>query len=298
MAAADHLRALSRADRPTVVAVVTELERSSLEAASIGCFSVLHRSSVPEVVRAVRERAVDAVLLSVQQCGKERADQVDELIRSFPGVPTLALVSRHDPQTVETLLRFGATGVRQVVDVTEPAGWKRLRQLVAEPATRGAARILAPLLDALPTLPPDARLFLEILVRLAPEVAAVRTIARRMQVKPSTLMSRFVRAGLPSPKSYLSGIRLLYAAQYFEGGGRSVSDVAYRLECSSPQSFGRSLRAMLGITPGEFRLRFPFPTALERFLEHLVVPYRASWVSFHPIKGRTLAKRAMRSRDS
>ncbi|HLG04539.1 MAG TPA: hypothetical protein VI383_00180, partial [Gemmatimonadales bacterium] len=68
-------------------------------------------------------------------------------------------------------------------------------------------------------------------------------------------------------------------------------------ECSSPQSFGRSLRAMLGITPGEFRRRFPFPTALERFLEHLVVPYRAGWASFHPIKGRTLEKRAMGSRD-
>ena len=33
-----------------------------------------------------------------------------------------------------------------------------------------------------------------------------------------------------------------------------MADVAYRLEYSSPQSFGRHLRAMLGVTALEFRL--------------------------------------------
>jgi AraC-like DNA-binding protein len=275
---------------PTVAAVVTLAERASLDAASIGCFAVLHHGSVPEAVRAVRERAVDAVLLSVHQCAQERSDAVDQLVRNFPGVPTVALVTRHDVIASETLLRFGATGVRQVVDVTIASGWARLRQLVAEPATRSAARILAPVMAELPEISTDARLFLELMIRLAPEVPAVRTFAARFRLKPSTLMSRFSRVGLPSPKTYLAAIRLLYAAQYFEGGGRSVSDVAYRLECSSPQSFGRTLRAMLGITPGEFRRRFPFPIALERFLKHLVVPYQGVWSHFHPLRGAIRAE--------
>jgi AraC-like DNA-binding protein len=270
---------------PTVAAVLAPAERPSLDAASIGCFAVLHRDSVPEAVRAVRERSVDAVLLSVHQCADVRSDVVDQLIRSFPGVPTVALVTRHDATASETLLRLGATGVRQVVDVTAATGWARLRQLVAEPATRGAARILAPFLSELTRLPPDARFFLELLVRLAPETPAVRTLATRLQIKPSTLMSRFARAGLPSPKTYLAAVRLLYAAQYFEGGGRSVADVAYRLECSSPQSFGRTLRAMLGITPGEFRRRFPFPAALQRFLAQLIMPYEEIWAAFRPLHG-------------
>jgi AraC-like DNA-binding protein len=274
-----------RSPAPTVAAVLAPTERASLDAASVGCFVVLHRNSVPEAVRVVRERAVDAVLLSVHQCAEERADVVDQLVRSFPGVPTVALVTRHDAAASETLLRLGATGVRQVVDVTAPMGWNRLRQLVAEPATRGAARILSPVLLELPELAHDARFFLELVIRLAPETPAVRSLAARLRVKPSTLMSRFARAGLPSPKTYLAAIRLLYAAQYFEGGGRSVADVAYRLDCSSPQSFGRTLRAMLGITPGEFRRRFPFPTALERFLAQLVEPYRRIWAGFRPLEG-------------
>ncbi len=274
----------ARSPAPTVAAVLAPGERASLDAASVGCFTVLHRSSVPDAVRTVRERAVDAVLLSVHQCADERADLVDQLVRSFPGVPTVALVTRHDAKTSETLLRLGATGVRYVVDVTAPAGWTRLRQVVAEPASRGAARILAPVFAALPVLPPDARVFLEMLIRLAPETPAVRALASRLEIKPSTLMSRFVRVGLPSPKTYLAAVRLLYASQYFEGGGRSVADVAYRLDCSSPQSFGRSLRAMLGITPGEFRRRFPFPTAMGRFLAQLVEPYVGVWSQFRPLK--------------
>jgi AraC-like DNA-binding protein len=275
----------SRTPAPTIAAVLTPNERASLDAASVGCFAVLHRSSVPEAVRAVRERAVDAVLISVHQCAQGRVDEVDQLVRSFPGVPTVALVTRHDAVASETLLRLGATGVRQVVDVTAPAGWNRLRQVVAEPATHGAARILAPVFSALPEMPQDARVFLELLIRLAPEMPAVRTVAARFEIKPSTLMSRFARAALPSPKTSLAAIRLLYAAQFFEGGGRSIADVAYRLDCSSPQSFGRTIRAMLGITPGEFRRRFPFPTALERFLAQLVLPYGRVWAGFHPLRG-------------
>jgi AraC-like DNA-binding protein len=282
--------ALSAASRrgaePTIAAVVAPAERPSLDAASIGCFAVLHRNSIPEALSAVRERPVDAVVLSVQHCAGERDESVDHLVRDFPGVPTVALVTRHDPGVAQALLRLGATGVREAVDVTAPSGWGRLRQLIAEPATKGAARIMAPVFAALPSLPPDARIFLELLIREAPCTPVVRGLSRKLGLKPSTLMSRFARAGLPSPKAYLAAVRFLYAAQYFEGGGRSVSDVAYRLECSSPQSFGRSMRGILGITPGEFRRRFSFAFALDRFLSQLIEPYRLRWEAFRPLRQR------------
>jgi AraC-like DNA-binding protein len=155
-------------------------------------------------------------------------------------------LSQHDPGSTERLLRLGASGVRQVVDVTAPSGWGRLRQVVGQPATRAAARIQGPILDALAQAPPDTRLFVEAMIRLAPETPTVAALSDRLYVRPSTLMSRFARAGLPSPKNYLAAIRLLHAAHLFEAAGLSVADVAYRLEYSSPQSFGRHLRAMSG----------------------------------------------------
>ena len=272
------------ADPVTVAAIVSPVERASLEAAGAGCFSVVHRTSFPEAIRFVRERPVDAVVFSFHEWQGAEVEELDSLVRRFPEIPTVALLTRSDPRVPQTLLRLGASGVRHVVDVTGPAGWSRLRRILGEPASRPAARILGRLSDALPDLPAEARLFLELMVRLAPSTAVARQLAHQARLRPSTLMSRFARAGLPSPKTYIAAIRLLYAIQYFEHEGLSITDVAYRLECSSPQSFGRHLRAMLGITPGEFRRRFTFDSAMDRFVASLVVPYRTAWEAFKPLE--------------
>ena len=128
--------ALAELPSATVAAVLLPGERPRVDAAGNGCFAVVHRDSVPEAVRTVRERTVDAVLVSVHRCPPEQVEAVSHLVREFPGIPTVALVSQHDPGAIEMLLRLGASGVRQVVDVTSPAGWSRLRQVVGQPATR------------------------------------------------------------------------------------------------------------------------------------------------------------------
>ncbi len=273
-----------RESAPTIAAVLLPAERARVEAAGQGCFTLLHRDSVPEAVRAVRERPVDGVLLSVHRCPPAAARDVRRLVEDFPGVPTVALISVHDPAASEALLSLGATGLRQVVDVTGPTGWARLRQLMTAPVSRAAARIQGPLLEQLGDVPPDLRLFFEMLVRMAPEITTVRALCRACHVRPSTLMSRFARAGLPSPKGYLASIRLLHAAHLLEAPGRSIADAAYRLDYSSPQSFGRHVRAMLGITSLEFRRRFPFPAALARFLVLMIAPYGGVWPAFHPLE--------------
>jgi len=227
------------------------------------------------------------MVISVHRCHGEALPGIARFVREFPAIPAVALVSRHDREATETLLRLGATGVRSAVDCTEPDGWRRLRDLVGHPASPVAARILARLIPALgepfePSPPEETRLFFEAVAGLAPALSTVRGLARHLRVRPSTLMSRFHRAGLPSPKSYLAGMRLLHAAFLFQNPGLSVSDVAYRMDYSSPQSFGRHLRAVLGVTAGEFRRRFPFEVALARYVDLLIIPYREALRAFHP----------------
>ncbi|HWA56357.1 MAG TPA: helix-turn-helix domain-containing protein [Gemmatimonadales bacterium] len=270
---------------PLVAAVLRPEERSRVEAAGTGWFSLLHGETIPDAIRSVRERPVDAVLLSVHRCGAE-LDALGHLVRGFPGIPTVALVSRHDPEGSEALLHLGATGVRQVVDVTGPEGWHRLRQVLGQPVTRDVARIQQPVLVALGEVPPDTRLFFEALIRLAPDVPTARQLADRVGVRCTTLMSRFGRAGLPSPKSYLAAMRLVHASLYFELPGYTVADVAYRLDYSSPQSFGRHVRTLLGITSSELRRRFPFELAVARFIEVMIEPYREIWPGFRPLLRR------------
>lgn len=278
--------AVASATRPPLVAAVLRPdERTRVEAAGTGWFSLLHGETIPDAIRSVRERPVDAVLVSVHRCSRE-LEALDHLVRGFPGIPTVALISRHDAEGTEALLHLGASGVRQVVDVTGPEGWHRLRQVLGQPVTRDVARIQQPVLLALGEVPPDTRLFFEALIRLAPDIPTARQLADRVGVRCTTLMSRFGRAGLPSPKSYLAAMRLVHAALFFERPGYTVADVAYRLDYSSPQSFGRHVRALLGITTSELRRRFPFEQAVTRFIEMMVVPYREVWPQFRPLMRR------------
>lgn len=277
------MAAAIRREMATVAAVLLPRERARVEAAMGGAVSVLHRDSIPEAIRVVRERPLRAVLVSVHRCTRESLSDVDRLVRGFPGVPTVALVSEHDNGATETLLHFGARGIREVVDVTDPGGWQRLRALVSGPAPLAGARIQASILDLLLDAPPDTRLFFEVLIRIAPTITTVRKLCTALQVRPSTLMSRFGRAGLPSPKSYLAAMRLLHASLMLEEAGLSVADVAYRLDYSSPQSFGRHLRALMGVSGTEFRRRFPFPVALSRYVDLMILPYRTVLCAFHPL---------------
>jgi AraC-like DNA-binding protein len=268
----------------TVCTLLPPGERPRFEAVGDGCFVSLHADSCREVLTAARRRRVDAVVLSVHRCGGEELPAVARLVREFPAIPAVALVSRHDPGATETLLRLGASGVRTAVDCTGPAGWRRLRDLIAQPASPVAARILHTLVPALgDELPEDARMFFEALTRLAPVIRTVRALARHLRITPSTLMSRFLRAELPSPKTYLAGMRLVHAAYLFRNPGLSVADVSYRLDYSSPQSFSRHLKAMLGVTAGEYRRRFPFDIALTRYVDLLIRPYRETFRAFRPL---------------
>jgi AraC-like DNA-binding protein len=272
---------------PTLAAVVLPGERTRVEAAGSGWFKVLHSDTIPEAIRVVRERAVDAVLVSVHRCDREELSAIEHLVRDFPGVTTVAMVSKQDAESNARLLQLGATGVRQVVDVSSPSGWQRLRQLIGHPATRDAARILGPVMDELAMAPPDARLLFQVMIRLAPDTPTIRQLVSHLPVQPTTLISRFQRAGLPSPKRYLVSVRLLYVALLLERPGLSIADVVCRMEYSSPQSFGRHVRSCLGVTGSEFRRRLPFALALSRFIDVMITPYRDVLNVFHPLAAGT-----------
>lgn len=268
---------------PIVAAVLSPEERTRADAAGDGSFDLVHRDSLRDAIRMVRERPVDAVLVSVRRCvGKEPA-LLEQFTRAFPAVPTIALVTQRSARDTEAVLRIGATGVRQVVDASEPGGWRRLREVLGHAPQDRSQAILVPLYAALGPLPPGTRRFWDELVRTAPVTGTIRELALRLDVTPSTLVSRFVRAGVPSPKDYLVAVRLCHAAKLFDEGELTISDVAYRLDFASPQSFGRHLRAVMGITPSEFRNRFPFTMVMERFLDRMVRPHRNVWRHFRPL---------------
>ena len=267
----------------TVATVLEPTLRPQVEAAVGEGFTALHTNSMGEALRVVREGPVSAVFVSPGCVTKDELPRVARLVDGFPGVSTVAVVSRHDRASSERLLELGAFGVRRMVDISAYDGWRYLRDLVSHPSSPTAARIFNRLIPALGQPTEDCRALFEAFVRLAPAVTTVKGLTGRLEIHHSTFMSRFLRSSLPSPKRYLVAIRLLYAAAFMEIPGLTLTDVAYRLQYSSPQSFGRHLRNVLGMTAGEFRARYPFDVALEEFLERLIVPFQHEFGTFHPL---------------
>lgn len=257
-----------------VVTVLDPDERARVDAAGEGLYRTIHRDNLSDAIDDLKHRRVGAVLLGVVRCGLQLDRRIASVVREFPTVPTVALLGAQPP-SAEALLRIGNAGVTRLVDVRVPAGWSQLRRILASEAARAADQTaLARIRAELTPIPDETWLFFEALFAASEHSGTVQDLSLRLQVLPSTLMSRFFRARLPAPKRYLAYARLLRAARLFEDTGHSIADVANALDFSSPQSFGRHIQTFLGIPAGEFRRRITAECMLERFLDELIRPHR------------------------
>jgi AraC-like DNA-binding protein len=270
-----------------VSTMLTPIERLRVDAAGEGLYRALHRDSLEDVIRDLKERGAAAVVMSVSRCSREESSsRVASMVREFPRIPAVAILTELEPQTPQTVLSLGRSGVQTLIDVRQPAGWRELRNvLMADRATDIQRLALAQLTTDLAGVPSDCWRFFDTLFRCSPQVSTVRLLARRLDVLPSTLMSRFFRAQLPAPKRYLAMARLTRAASLFENPGLSVANVANHLDYSSPQSFGRHVRTVLRITAVEFRQRYDGEGMLHRFREELVLPFLPVLRTLTPLSG-------------
>lgn len=272
-----------RALTAPVLTVLDPDERPRVDAAGAGLYRAIHKESIAEALEDLKRHRVSAVLVSVVRCGREGDRRMSSIIREFPSVPTVALLGAA-PASAETLLHLGNAGITRLIDVRQPQGWGRLRQLLVAETVQEVDRVAVDAIRReLGDATPDGWRFFEALFVSSERVGTIRELALRMGMLPSTLMSRFFRARLPSPKRYLAYARLLRAARLFEDAGHSIADVSNALDYSSPQSFGRHVRSLLGMTAGEFRARYTAPRLLERLLDDLVRPYREALRTLQPL---------------
>ena len=269
----------------SVVTVLTPTERLRVDAAGEGLYRSIHRESVDDVMRDVRAARADAVVLSVNYCERASTEPVATMVREFPRVPTVALLSAFGPRTPQTLLSLGTSGVRRLVDVRDAEGWRSLRAALTDECGNNVQRLAVRRLgEDLEGVAPDCWTFFQTLFLCPSSVTSVRKLSDVLGVLPSTLMSRFFRARLPAPKRYLAMARLVRAAHLFENRGFSVANVANHLEYSSPQSFGRHVRATLRITALEFRELYDGEGMLERFRQELILPHRDRLRTLAPLR--------------
>ena len=270
---------------PRVTTVLTPDERMRVDAAGQGVYRAWHRETLEDVMRDLRHCRAAAIIVSTARCPANDVAKVARLVREFPRVPAVALLSNLSPQAAQTVLVLGRCGVRTLVDVREAKGWQQLRSvLLHDEASEIHRAALARIEGDLGGAPEGCRRFFEVLFENAPHVRTVGILARCMGVVPSTLMSRFFRARLPAPRQYLSMARLVCAARVFENPGLSLAVVANELDYSSPQAFGRHVQGLLSMSAGEFRERYDGEGMLQHFRDELVLPFASSLRVFDPLR--------------
>lgn len=269
---------------PRITTVLTPDERLRVDAAGQGIYRASHRESLTDALRDLRDHRAAAVIVSIARCDANDLPRVARVVREFPRVPAVALLSNLSPQSAQTVLVLGRCGVRTLVDVREPRGWQQLRSvLLHDQATEIHRVALARVAEDLLNAPEGCHRFFRALFEEGTATRTIQGLSQALGVIPSTLMSRFVRAALPAPKCYLSMARLVCAARLFENPGLSITLVANEMDYSSPQAFGRHLHALLGLTAMEFRENYDGEGMLQRFRDELILPHLSRLRSFDPL---------------
>jgi AraC-like DNA-binding protein len=267
---------------PPISTILTPDERSSVDAAGRGLYETLHRDSTDEVSRDVRERRAAAVVFSVARCVRETMN-VAGLMREFPRIPAIALLSTTEPAASHAVLSLGQSGVRTLIDVRAPNGWRALRKALVDSSPIEISRLA---LDALAVdlsgVSTTCWEFFDILFSTTPPIAKVQAFAPRLHLTPSELASQLYHAQLPPARAYLSLARMTRAARLLENPGLSIANVANLMEYSSPQAFGRHVGVMLQVSASTFRRTYDGVRMLELFRHRLVLPYIDGLRRFDP----------------
>lgn len=267
-----------------IVTFLTPAEQHRVDALGQGSYTTVHRENLDDLMRDLRTKPVSAILLSVSRYQEQHGTQMARMVREFPRVPAVALLTGNETRNTQSLLALGKHGVQALVDAREPAGWRDLRQFVQrELATSIESVAIQQIRADLVGAPTDCLRFLDELFLAPRSLTTVRQLARRLGVVPTTFMSRFFRAGIPAPKKYLAVARLVRAARLLENPGYSLTQVAYLLEYSSPQSFSRHLTHALHCGASAFRKRYTGETMLDEFRQRLILPYHAQLLRFVPV---------------
>ena len=103
-----------------VSTILTPGERQRVDAAGEGLYSALHRESFDEVLADLRERRAGAVLISIARYGLHSSARMAAMVREFPRVPAMALLTETQYSTPQNLLALGQLGVRILIDARQP----------------------------------------------------------------------------------------------------------------------------------------------------------------------------------
>ena len=282
---------------------LTPRERQQIDAAAPECVRSLHRDDLGVIYRDLERNDADGALISAGRISRQHLSSLTAIVRGFPAYSIIGIVGDVPEYVALTAsVLFGQAGVLALADVRTARGWQEFRRL-CDCARQPDAFMRSALSSVLQEIANGdeqrctgglAEFFRYVFI---PRLTSAKELASKLGVQPSTLMSKFFRAGLPSPRQYVAFARLVWAAHLGEQPALSISAIANRLNASSPQSFHRYVRTLMGMSAAEFRRRYDGAKALELFRDRVVMPYRVALTDFDPVGDTQTIGRRSRSQS-
>ncbi len=175
---------------------------------------------------------------------------IRHLRSAFPSVPVVVYlpVSAEVAGVVMEVAKAGASQlVFQGVDDLKPALRTAIDAAVDQVSAAGLSAELEPLVPA--TILP----FLRYCMEHARRDISVEEVAGAMGVHRKTLVDRLRAARLPSPRSVIGWCRLLAAARLLDDPGRTVEQVALKLDFPSGTALRNMCKRYTGLRTTEVR---------------------------------------------
>jgi AraC-like DNA-binding protein len=220
-----------------------------------------------EIEALVRQMAVDVVVVDPIHSGRVDMAPVIRLRERYPSAPVVIYTDfRHE--LAESLLAWGDAGVCGAAFLDQSDSEWDLRRLVSMATARSAAeQVLVTLQRELPDLSEEVQQVLRAGLYEATALHTVEQWSRLVGTPRRRLYRLFADAGLPTPKTCLQWLRLMYAAKSLSDPGASVEDVVFRMRYSAPPNFWAHVRKMLGVSPTEMRWSVTVDDLADRFAE-------------------------------
>jgi AraC-like DNA-binding protein len=232
-------------------------------------FQWLCASSWSEAVDAIRAKPVDMTVVDpLLGGGAPRAHGIERIRQFFPSLPLL-IYTDLTPANAAVLLQLGRAGIRRVVIhpfEDAPGALRTALRVELEQST--SQQIMQALAGSFRCLPVELRDALEAVLHDAGDSPTVLALADRARLTRRTCERWFTKVGLPSPRTVMVLMRLLYAHRLLLDPGYTVEDVALKLGYGRTKTLQMHLRAVFGITAGELRVALSPEEALEVVTKH------------------------------
>jgi AraC-like DNA-binding protein len=229
----------------------------------------------PEAVEVIRAKPVEmAVVDPLLGSGEPRPHGIERLRQFFPSLPLLVYTDL-TPAKAGVLLQLGRMGIRKVVvhrfEDAPPALRQAIQSELEQSASQQVMQTLEPVFHGLPR---ELRGALEAMLHAPDDGPTVTTLADRARLTRRTCERWFTKVGLPSPRTVMVLIRLLYAHRLLLDPGYTVEDVALKLGYSKAKTLQMHLRAVFGMTAGELRVALSMEEALAVITNRYFTPLR------------------------